>query len=126
MTGQDDAAVRSRHAQLEDATGLTALQLRMQRAYRIDLALTCAQHGPRTHAAAPEAMPVAEPTGHWPPWLEDGLPLVPRPFDAWAQALGRTGESVLATRCSSGWTRARCGASAPSCATTSWALTPTP
>ena len=26
-----------------------------------------------------------------------GLPLVPRPFDAWAQALGRTPESVLHT-----------------------------
>ena len=29
--------------------------------------------------------------------LEDGVPLVLRPYDAWAQALGRTPESVLHT-----------------------------
>ena len=29
--------------------------------------------------------------------VEDGLPLIERPFDAWAQALNRTPESVVAT-----------------------------
>ena len=98
MTGQDDAAVRAAMRSLEDATGLTALQLRMQRAYRIDLGFDLRERtAPAPMAAAPEAMPVAEADRPLAALLEDGLPLVPRPFDAWAQALGRTGESVLQT-----------------------------
>ena len=98
MTGQDDAAVRAAMRSLEDATGLTALQLRMQRAYRIDLGFDLRERtAPAPMAAAPEAMPVAEADRPLAPLLEDGLPLVPRPFDAWAQALGRPGESVLQT-----------------------------
>ena len=98
MTGQDDAAVRAAMRSLEDATGLTALQLRMQRAYRIDLGFDLRERtAPAPMAAAPEAMPVAEADRPLAALLEDGLPLVPRPFDAWAQALGRPGESVLQT-----------------------------
>ena len=98
MTGQDDTAVRAAMRSLEDATGLPALQLRMQRAYRIDLGFDLRERtAPAPMAAAPEAMPVAEADRPLAALLEDGLPLVPRPFDAWAQALGRTGESVLQT-----------------------------
>jgi DNA-binding Lrp family transcriptional regulator len=47
--------------------------------------------------AALEATPVAEADRPLAALLEAGLPLVPRPFDHWAQALGRTPASVLAT-----------------------------
>lgn len=80
MTGQDDAAVRAAMRSLEDATGLTALQLRMQRAYRIDLGFDLRERtAPAPMAAAPEAMPVVEADRPLAALLEDGLPLVPRP-----------------------------------------------
>ena len=98
MTGHDDAAVRSAMALLEDATGLPALQLRMQRAYRIDLGFDLrSRTAPAPMTAALDATPVAEADRPLAALLEAGLPLVPRPFDHWAQALGRTPASVLAT-----------------------------
>ena len=98
MTGQDDAAVRAAMRSLEDATGLPALQLRMQRAYRIDLGFDLrGSTAPAPMAAAREATPVQGADRPLAALLEDGLPLVPRPYDAWAQALGRTPESVLQT-----------------------------
>ena len=98
MTGHDDAAVRSAMASLEEATELSALQLRMQRAYRIDLGFDLRERtAPAPMAAAPEATPVAEADRPLAALLEAGVPLVPRPFDDWAQALGRTPASVLAT-----------------------------
>ncbi len=98
MTGQDDAAVRAAMRSLEEATGLPALQLRMQRAYRIDLGFDLrGSTAPAPMAAAREATPVLDADRPLAALLEDGLPLVPRPYDAWAQALGRTPESVLHT-----------------------------
>jgi len=98
MTGQDDAAVRAAMRSLEEATGLPALQLRMQRAYRIDLGFDLrGSTAPAPMAAAREATPVTEADRPLAALLEAGLPLVPRPFDHWAQALGRTPASVLAT-----------------------------
>ena len=98
MTGQDDAAVRAAMRALEEATGLPALQLRMQRAYRIDLGFDLrGSTAPAPMAAAREATPVQGADRPLAALLEDGLPLVPRPYDAWAQALGRTPESVLHT-----------------------------
>src|SRR3990167_5280718 len=61
MTGQDDAAVRAAMQSLEDATGLMALQLRMQRAYRIDLGFDLRERtAPAPMAAAREATPVLD------------------------------------------------------------------
>ena len=98
MTGQDDAAVRAAMRALEEATGLPALQLRMQRAYRIDLGFDLRERtAPAPMAAAREATPVLDADRPLAALLEDGVPLVPRPYDAWAQALGRTPESVLHT-----------------------------
>lgn len=98
MTGQDDTAVRAAMRSLEEATGLPALQLRMQRAYRIDLGFDLrGSTAPASMAAAREATPVQGADRPLAALLEDGLPLVPRPYDAWAQALGRTPESVLHT-----------------------------
>jgi len=98
MTGQDDDAVRAAMHALEEATGLSALQLRMQRAYRIDLGFDLRQRtAPTPMAAAREATPVLDSDRPLAALLEDGLPLVPRPYDAWAKSLGRTPESVLHT-----------------------------
>ena len=98
MTGHDDAAVRSAMASLEEATGLSALQLRMQRAYRIDLAFDLrSSTAPAPMPAALDATPVTQADRPLAALLEAGLPLVPRPFDDWAQALGRTPASVLVT-----------------------------
>lgn len=98
MTGPDAETVARAMRGLEAATGLPALQLRMQRAYRIDLGFDL--------RGAPAASPKAQPTRpepvppqHWPlaALVEGGLPLVARPFDAWAQALGWAPEAVIAT-----------------------------
>jgi len=98
MTGQDDAAVRAAMRSLEEATGLPALQLRMLRAYRIDLGFDLRERtAPAPMAAAREASPVLDADRPLAALLEDGVPLVPRPYDAWALALGRTPESVLHT-----------------------------
>lgn len=98
MTGQDDAAVRAAMRSLEEATGLPALQLRMQRAYRIDLGFDLRERtAPAPMAAAREATPVLDADRPLAALLEDGLPLLPRPYDAWAQTLGRTTESVQET-----------------------------
>ena len=98
MTGQDDAAVRAAMRSLEEATGLPALQLRMLRAYRIDLGFDLRERtAPAPMAAAREASPVLDADRPLAALLEAGLPLIPRPYDAWAQALGRTPDSVLHT-----------------------------
>jgi DNA-binding Lrp family transcriptional regulator len=98
MTGHDDAAVRSAMQSLEEATGLSAMQLRMQRAYRIDLGFDLrSSTASMPMTATPDAAPVAEADRPLAALLEDGLPLTPRPFDDWAQALGRPPASVLQT-----------------------------
>ncbi len=98
MTGQDDGAVRAAMQSLEGTTGLPALQLRMQRAYRIDLGFDLrGSTAPTPMTATPEASPVTPADQPLAALLEEGLPLVERPFDALAQTLGRTLESVLCT-----------------------------
>ena len=100
MTGQDDAAVRAAMQALQDATGLPALQLRMERAYRIDLGFDLRQRtAPAPMAAAPvrSAAPIAAADRPLAALLEAGVPLVPQPFDRWAAQLGRTPGDVLHT-----------------------------
>lgn len=100
MTGQDDAAVRAAMQALQDATGLPALQLRMERAYRIDLGFDLRQRtAPAPMAAAPvrSAAPVAAADRPLAALLEAGVPLEPQPFDRWAEVLGRTPQGVLHT-----------------------------
>ena len=100
MTGQDDAAVRAAMQSLADATGLPALQLRMERAYRIDLGFDLRQRtAPVPMAAAPvrSAAPIAAADRPLAALLEAGVPLVPQPFDRWAEMLGRTPDDVLHT-----------------------------
>lgn len=100
MTGQDDAAVCSAMAALEQQTGLPALQLRMERAYRIDLGFDLrSSTAPTPMAAAParSIVPIAAADRPLAALLEAGVPLEPHPFDHWAQALGRTPQQVLQT-----------------------------
>ena len=96
LTGRDAGAVEFGLQGLEHATGLPALRLAMQRAYRIDLGFAL---GGRTAAQPPRtsrrAKPIANEDRPLAALVEDGLPLVERPFDLWADALGTTPEDVL-------------------------------
>ncbi|MBL0151870.1 MAG: Lrp/AsnC family transcriptional regulator [Ideonella sp.] len=104
MNGPDDEAVAQAMHELEAATGLPALQMRMQRAYRIDLGFDMRRASAtraRAHAGRrPQpAHPAPVSDAQWPlaALVEDGLPLIERPFDAWAQALGSSAEAVIAS-----------------------------
>lgn len=99
VNGRDAEAVERTVTALEQATGLPALRLRMVRPYRIDLGFDLRRDTGAGRAAGPQrrGAPVAD--ADWPlaALVEDGLPLLPRPFHAWAEALGRPVDSVLAT-----------------------------
>ena len=100
MTGQDDTAVRAAMQALQDATGLAPLQLRMERAYRIDLGFDLRQRtAPVAMATAPgrSTAPIAAADRPLAALLEAGVPLEPQPFDRWAAQLGRTPDDVLST-----------------------------
>lgn len=109
MTGADRAAVHAAMDAIEAATGTRALRLPMVRPYRIDLGfdlrgpLAPAPGAPAraTPAAAPSTDPaearVREAERPLAALAEAGLPFTPRPYDAWAQAVGLTPQQVLAT-----------------------------
>jgi DNA-binding Lrp family transcriptional regulator len=96
-TGADAAAVAATLARIEAACGLRALRLPMQRAYRIDLGFDLrrplAPAGAGVHAPA---VPVAETDRALAACVEQGLPLLARPYDAWGRACGRSGGQVQA------------------------------
>ena len=98
MTGRDAAAVAAAMQALEQATGLPALRLRMERAYRIDLGFDL------RHSTAPAPMRASRVTSGGAltsaeqplaACVEQGLPITARPFDVWAQTLQTTPEAVL-------------------------------
>lgn len=101
MTGTDRAAVESGVDQLERATGLLALRLRLVRPYRIDLGFDLrgqtAMRPMRAGAAVPP--PAALASAMWPlaQRVETGLPLVERPYAAWATELGCGEDAVTET-----------------------------
>ena len=124
MTAFDAALLEQAMLGLERDTGLSALRLPMVRPYRIDLGfdLRARMAGAPVAQSAPSPAVRLAPRGgasqlgaarrllendqHLAPvvadadralaaLLEEGLPLVERPFDAWAQALGCEFESVL-------------------------------
>ena len=99
VTGGERDAVRRAVDRLDAAAGLVALRLVMQRAYRIDLGFDL-----RSDIAAPRATldacavpPVQVQDRPLAALLEQGLPLVPRPYQAWAEVLDRSGDEVRAT-----------------------------
>lgn len=102
MTGCGRAQVHAGVTALEVQTGVPALRLAMQRAHRIDLGfdLGAATALPRNGSAVlpPQQVPaVSADERALAALLEAGLPLVPRPYDAWARAWGAARERVLAT-----------------------------
>lgn len=100
MTGESAPAVEAAVDALDAATGLRALRLPMQRAYRIDLGFDLTQ-APRqrrlVHAHAPAAAPVADADRPLAALAGEGLPLVEEPYAAWAAQLDRSTEAVLDT-----------------------------
>ena len=98
MTGPDATTMEADLQGLETATGLPVLRLPMVRPYRIDLAFNLESPqiaaGGRTRTAQ---APVAPQETGLAALAEQGLPLQPRPFDAWAQVLGWETPRVLST-----------------------------
>jgi siroheme decarboxylase len=98
IAGRDAHEVARAVDALEAQTGCRALRLRMQRAYRIDLGFDL-----RGELAAANpvpsvcAEPVTDDDAALAALVEHGLPLIARPFDAWADALHRPRDAVLAT-----------------------------
>lgn len=98
ITGADRAAVHAAVDALDAACGLRALRLPMQRAYRIDLGFDLrrplAARGPVGRARVEPVRPAERALAAC---VERGLPLVERPFAAWAEACVRTEAKVLDT-----------------------------
>ena len=98
MTGLDADAVESAMRCLERETGLPALRLRMQRAYRIDLGFdlrhATAQAPMRAHSTTNgKALTASDQT--LAACGEQRLPIVARPFDVWAATCGCSPEEVV-------------------------------
>jgi DNA-binding Lrp family transcriptional regulator len=102
MTARCPASLEAALQRIERETGLAVLRLRMIKPYRIDLGfdMTCAPQGrlarmAKASHASPSPIEVADqPLAAL---VEEGLPLVERPFQVWANALGRSESSVLST-----------------------------
>lgn len=104
LTGGDVPGVEQALRELEAATGVPALRLPMRRPYRIDLGFDLRLAPEAATAGTParrRAAPVADADLPLAALAEEGLPLVVCPYDAWAEALGRPVDAVLATL--SGW-----------------------
>jgi siroheme decarboxylase len=100
MTGRDAAAVEVAMVSLEQATGLPALRLRLQRAYRIDLGFDLRQAtapAPMRVDRAARVLPLAASDWRLAQQVEVGLPCVSRPYDRWAQSCGLPVDAVLKT-----------------------------
>jgi DNA-binding Lrp family transcriptional regulator len=98
ITGGSAESVASAVDDLDVQTGCRALRLRMQHAYRIDLGFDL--RGPLATgglATATRAPPVADADVPLAAFLEHGLPLLARPFDAWAEALRCSPAEVMGT-----------------------------
>ncbi len=96
MTGNHAAQTEQALAAIESEANLQVLRLRMVRPYRIDLGFDL--HRPaRPGCAIGERPPrVAAPDFALAACVEEGLPLVPRPFAAWADRLRCTPVEVQA------------------------------
>lgn len=100
LTGSDARRVRETAARLAQQAGVPSLFLPMVRAYRIDLGFDLSgTHAPALAApfVQPRSTPVAPAERPLAALAEQGLALVPRPYDLWAAELGWTTGAVLAT-----------------------------
>lgn len=103
ITGRDRDTVHAQVNHLEDTTGLKALRLPMVRPYRIDLGFDLRQtrqspHPGEAHPAQRQrGTPVAVADERLAALVEEGLPIMSRPYDAWAEALGWSTERIRQT-----------------------------
>jgi DNA-binding Lrp family transcriptional regulator len=98
ITGRNAQAVSQAVDALEAQSGCRALRLRMRRAYRIDLGFDLSERMAASGRVDTQcAQPVDEVDAPLAALVEGGLPLVARPFDAWATTLQQPREQVLAT-----------------------------
>ncbi|GAA3998646.1 Lrp/AsnC family transcriptional regulator [Comamonas faecalis] len=95
-TGADRSQVERLLQHIERDTGLAVLRLPMLRPYRIDTAFNLRDEGSE-HARPTRAAPSQLSPGDWPlaALAEQGLPLVERPYGAWAEQLGCGAGEVL-------------------------------
>lgn len=111
VAGRDRGSVASTLTRIEARTGLPVLDLPLRRAFHIDLAFPVfadasdrapgmVETGPertfRPVEAAARALAVADDDRQLLAALDNGLPLLPRPFRMVAAGLGRREDSVLA------------------------------
>lgn len=100
MTALDTSSLEQAMLGLERDTGLAALRLPMVRPYRIDLGFDLRARvagAPVPRNDQHSAPVVANEDRALAALLEEGLPLVERPFDVWAHALGCAPDRVLRT-----------------------------
>ena len=99
ITGPDVATLHARLDALQADTGLAALRLPMQRVYRIDLGFDLHGGTGRTKAAQIEREVPRVDSAERPlaALVEQGLPLVERPYADWAARLGTDEGQVLRT-----------------------------
>jgi len=110
ITGPDMACLAQELAELERQCDLATLRLPMERAYRINLGFDlkhphgvhCAARGADLHAAQPagralssQSRRVAAEERGLAACVEQGLPLLARPYAAWAEAVGWPEQRVL-------------------------------
>lgn len=95
ITGTGAESLQQALAAIETDTGLRVVRLKMVRAYRIDLGFDL--HAPARAGSAIQRRPprVAGAERPLAGLVEAGLPLIPAPFSAWADALGSSTEAVL-------------------------------
>ncbi len=99
MTACDDAELAQSMLTLELATGLAALRLSMVRPYRIDLGFDLRQRTAGAPvSAAPRRCPEPVAAADQPlaALVEQGLPLIDRPYAAWGAELGCDEADVIA------------------------------
>jgi DNA-binding Lrp family transcriptional regulator len=95
VTGRDTDAVGVAVDALESRTGCRALRLRMERAYRIDLGFDLrGTVSARSRVAVPAATRVASADEPLAALVEEGLPMVDRPYEALGETLGVAGAHV--------------------------------
>lgn len=100
MTARCPMSLEDALQRIERETDLQVLRMRMIKPYRIDLGfdMTCSPQARMAGTAcASQAAPIEAMDQPLAALVEEGLPLVERPFEVWAQALGRSESSVLNT-----------------------------
>ena len=98
VTARNPRSLADAVDRLDARTGCKALRLRMRRAYRIDLGFDLRQPLAASGAlSARSVAPVDEADAALAALLENGLPLVERPYDAWADTLQWPRQQVLNT-----------------------------